>query len=153
MKYLIILFFIALFNSPNALANSFSGVVVHHTATKNGKEFSLEKCNAIHTAKPRGWDSCGYSYLIQPNGAITESRGLRRRGAHCGYECNKKNIGIAFVGTFTNVSPSVSQLESFEKLVKRLEQELGELQLSPHKDHKSTLCPGIAFDEIMKRRK
>lgn len=73
-----------------------SRVVVHCTATPNGREYTVEQCNADHVA--RGWKKIGYHGLIAPDGEFLQGRGLNEQGAHAGGKDNVDSLGIALVG-------------------------------------------------------
>lgn len=71
-------------------------VVIHCTATPNGKEYTYDQCNADHIA--RGWKKIGYHGMIAPDGEFIRGRGYNEQGAHVGGDDNKDTIGIALVG-------------------------------------------------------
>ena len=65
-----------------------------------------------------GWGDIGYNFLIDPNGVIYEGRagGSGAIGAH--FSCRNTNtVGVALLGTYSNVSPSAEALGSLEKLL------------------------------------
>lgn len=70
-----------------------------------------EECNDWH--KERGWDSCGYNFVIEPDGTVYEGRGINKVGAHVkGF--NSKFLGICFV---SEDKATEEQLQSFVKLL------------------------------------
>lgn len=70
-------------------------VIIHCTATEQGKNYCVQDVRAWHQA--RGFTNCGYHYLIHLDGTIEAGRPLQEPGAHClGH--NKYSIGIAYVG-------------------------------------------------------
>ena len=110
-----------------------TGIVVHWS---DSSAMTLEQCDEWHNAK--GWNGCGYNFIIQRSGAIDEGRGLERIGAHAkGY--NSQFLGICFVG---NSAPTPEQLEAWKIIKYRLEDQLGRLPVVTHQAIGSTECPG-----------
>lgn len=71
------------------------GVIIHCSDTPNGKDIGgVKTIDEWH--KARGWKSCGYHYVINPNGTVEEGRPLGTKGAHC--EGHNDKIGICLVG-------------------------------------------------------
>ena len=124
---------------------AWEGVVIHHTATPNGKEYSLERCNQDHRA--RGFTSCGYGFLIGPDGVLVRSRGFREVGAHArGY--NSQFLGIAVVG---HSIANRSQFKTLQRFIKKLRRRDREMLVICHKDVGRTLCPGQGLTDQIKR--
>jgi len=78
-------------------------VVLHCSATPDFDEhdrrfdkYGLREIDAWHREK--GWEGCGYHYVIRRTGSIEKGRPHNKEGAHClGH--NKNSIGICFIGT------------------------------------------------------
>jgi hypothetical protein len=94
--------------------------VVHHTAGANDLvNWTAEVLNIwyFHTFT-NGWGDIGYNFLIDPNGVIYEGRagGNGAIGAH--FSCRNTNtVGVALLGTFSNVPPTDAALASLERLL------------------------------------
>jgi N-acetylmuramoyl-L-alanine amidase len=75
-------------------------ILVHCTATAEGKDFTVEDIRRWHTTpKPKGngWSDIGYHYVIYRDGTIHEGRSVDISGAHCeGW--NAHSIGVVYVG-------------------------------------------------------
>lgn len=70
-------------------------LVVHCTATKEGKPYTIEQVRQWHLDK--GWSDIGYHYLIDLDGCVHKGRPDIKQGAHVrGY--NKNSLGIVYVG-------------------------------------------------------
>ena len=69
-------------------------IVIHCTATPNGKDISLEALERAH--RLRGFTTIGYHHVIQPKGEIIQTRANEIEGAHVKGE-NHDTIGIALV--------------------------------------------------------
>lgn len=94
--------------------------VVHHTAGSNNVanwEAEVRSIWQLHTFT-NGWGDVGYNYLIDPNGVIYEGRagGFGAIGAH--FSCRNTNtVGIALLGTFSNVPPAQAAIDSLKRLL------------------------------------
>ena len=76
-------------------------LIVHCSATPEGREYSLEQCRKDH--KAQGWSDIGYHYFIDLDGNIHQGRDVDITGAHCaagGH--NQHSIGICYVGGLEN---------------------------------------------------
>lgn len=105
-------------------------VVVHHS---DSTHMSLQECNDWHRA--RGWDSCGYHFIIEPTGEIVPARPINKKGAHCRGHNNL--TGVVFVGKDT---VNQSQVSAFWRLMAKL----GHPKFYGHRDMSGahTECPG-----------
>lgn len=75
-------------------------ILVHCTATPDGKDYTVENIREWHTAKPpkgQGWADIGYHYVVYRDGSVHLGRDVDLIGAHCeGY--NTHSIGVCYVG-------------------------------------------------------
>ncbi len=77
-------------------------IVIHCSATPEGREVTLEDIDAMHKAK--GWKMVGYNYVIELDGTVRVGRPLTISGAHCntngvsGRPYNSHSIGICYIG-------------------------------------------------------
>jgi hypothetical protein len=134
---------------PQAQANAWQWIVIHHSATTTGGAAAFDK---MHKAK--GWDELGYHFVIG-NGTDTRdgqvevgSRWPRQKwGAHAKTPDNKYNdygIGICLVGNFDNERPTKAQVQSLSHLVAYLMKtyKIPADRVIGHGDTKATDCPG-----------
>lgn len=70
-------------------------IVVHCTATKAGKDFTVTEIRAMH--KARGFSDIGYHYLVRLDGRIEPGRDVDVIGAHVSGH-NSHSIGVSYVG-------------------------------------------------------
>src|SRR5207253_9228616 len=97
--------------------------VVHHTAGANSVanwDAELRSIWYLHTFT-NGWGDIGYNFLIDPNGTVYEGRagGEGIIGAH--FSCRNSNtVGVALLGTFSNVPPTDAALASLKQLLTEL---------------------------------
>jgi hypothetical protein len=124
-----------------------SGIVAHHTASSH---MTLKECNAWH--RQRGWDGCGYNYIIDRSGDIIEARGDRRTGAHTKGK-NRDLLGVALVGFGGKHHPyriTQKQINGLRILHAELEARYGRLPIYPHSHFGKTDCPGGYIREIIR---
>ncbi len=89
-------------------------IVVHCSDSRDGDS---EIINGWH--QKRGFDKCGYHYIIKKDGTIEHNlftRSVQEIGAHCrGY--NKHSIGICLIGKNYFIR---KQFDSLDRLIKDL---------------------------------
>lgn len=135
MKFLLALTLLLL---TATTAYAWEGVIVHYT---DSERMSLNDCNEWHNA--RGWNGCGYSFIIQKDGTIDTARGFEREGAHCrGY--NKRFLGIAFVAKGT---ANDRQLRAFKDFLVDNAGKVGRV-IRGHKELGKTECPGQIMEQL-----
>ena len=77
-------------------------IVVHCSATYEGADIKLDDIDRMH--RSRGFNGCGYHYVIELDGTVRVGRSLSRIGAHCnnkskdGTSYNRHSIGICYIG-------------------------------------------------------
>ena len=71
------------------------GIVVHCSATVEGKDFDVSDIERWH--KERGFNRVGYHFVIKLDGTIQTGRELSMIGAHVSGH-NKNTIGICYIG-------------------------------------------------------
>lgn len=95
-------------------------LIVHHTVNDNRSSDWAAVVRAIWNFHfyDRGYIDIGYNYLIDPDGVIYEGRsgGDNVQGAHFS-GVNGGTMGVALLGTFTNVAPTAKALESLRRLL------------------------------------
>lgn len=73
-----------------------SKLIVHCSATPNGRDVTVEQIRQWHLA--RDWDDIGYHYVIYRDGSVNAGRPVEKIGAHC-YGENTGSIGVCLIGT------------------------------------------------------
>lgn len=76
-------------------ARKITEIIVHCTATPEGRNFTVADIRAGHLA--RGFVDIGYHYVIYLDGSVHEGRSIHQTGAHCAGH-NQNSIGISYVG-------------------------------------------------------
>lgn len=162
-------------------------MTVHHTATENNDPDPDARVRAIYTfhVRTNGWADIGYQTLISENGTVYEGRWSGKDSPSCvsgggtGWEFghqtadatspvvtgahvggyNTGNFGVALLGTFTDVAPTVAARDSLVSYLAELSKRHGidpEARvlynngtnsatvntIAGHRDFVATECPG-----------
>ncbi|XP_037632474.1 peptidoglycan recognition protein 5 [Sebastes umbrosus] len=95
-------------------------VVIHHTALPSCKDQKecMSRLVSIQRGhmNDRGFDDIGYNFLVGGDGTVYEGRGWGVVGAHAKGN-NHESLGIAFMGNFTNDTPSAEAMTSVKQLM------------------------------------
>lgn len=123
-------------------------LIVHCTATPEGKNFTTTDIKRWHTApKPngRGWSDIGYHYVIYLDGSIHNGRDVDLIGAHVtGHNYN--SIGIVYVGGTDKNGKAKdtrtdAQKQSLIKLLKELKEKYPKATIHGHSEYANKACP------------
>ena len=139
MKKQMMILITLLFICSNAKAEQikWQGIIVH---ISDSNHMTKEECNDWH--KARGWDSCGYNFVIEPDGVIYEARGINKVGAHAkGF--NSKYLGICFVSKH---EATQEQLNSYKSLIKQYQLDLPTFPHAQFNKHK--VCGLVVIKQI-----
>lgn len=131
-----------------------SEIILHCSATKEGKEFSIKDIDKWH--RDRGFKKVGYHYVIKLDGTIEKGREENEIGAHCTNH-NNKSIGICYIGGLDdNGKPKDTrtqlQKDSLNNLVKDLMKKYG-LKLEDvhgHYEFANKACPCFKIESFRK---
>lgn len=89
-------------------------IVVHCTATKEGKHVTVEDIDKQH--KAQGWSCIGYHYVVYLDGSVHVGRPVEQVGAHAGKAYNPNSIGVCYVGGLdTQGKPADTRTEAQKK--------------------------------------
>jgi len=125
-------------------------IVLHCSATVEGKEYSVDTIRSWHTAK--GWSDIGYHYLISLDGCVGIGRPIDKQGAHVRGH-NKDTIGICYVGGVNaDLKPkdtmTPEQEDTFRSLVASIRTLFGEdITIHGHNEFSSKACPSFIVKE------
>lgn len=125
-------------------------IIIHHSATEDGRTFSWHAIHHYHT-NVLGWSDIGYHAgieLFQDKYLCLFGRPDVVPGAHTrGF--NADSLGFCFVGNFDEVEPQRSRLRCAARRVLvpwLLRHGLGVDTLVPHRNFSNKTCPGKLFD-------
>jgi N-acetylmuramoyl-L-alanine amidase len=138
--------------TDDVLRDEWEEIIFHHTATPRSSKYDVEWCRSFHVEQ-RGWSDIGYHLYIEHDGAISRGRPLNRIGAHCSNK-NGIAIGIAVCGGMLadgsyGITLTDEQKQAMRECVEELRRRTGkDLNVSGHRDHKSTLCPLFEVKDV-----
>ena len=120
-----------------------SEIIVHCTATVEGKNFTVDEVRKWHIK--RGFGDIGYHYLIYLDGSIHAGRNVDKNGAHTvGHNAN--SIGVCYVGGLDkNNKPkdtrTPEQKEALLWLLKELKKLYPKATIHGHREFANKACP------------
>lgn len=119
-------------------------LIVHCSATPEGKPYTVQNIDKWHKAK--GWKGIGYHYVIYLDGTIHKGRPEEEIGAHCqGHNAN--SIGICYIGGIAKDGKTPkdtrtdAQKQSLIELLKALKAKYPEAIIHGHRDFANKACP------------
>lgn len=127
-------------------ARRITEVIVHCSATPEGKDYTVDDITAWH--KARGFNTIGYHYVIYRDGGIYLGRDVDKVGAHCTGH-NSNSIGICYIGGCdkTGKKPkdtrTAAQKESLIKLLKYMKQMYPGIEIYGHRNYANKACPSF----------
>ena len=118
-------------------------IIVHCSATIEGKDFNAKDINQWHTAN--GWAGIGYHYVVKIDGTVEKGRDVRKIGAHC-YGHNKHSVGVCYIGGLdAEENPkdtrTAEQKDSLWHLVNMLKIKYPKAKVYGHRDFSKKACP------------
>lgn len=123
-------------NFSNGLLRPIDLLVIHCSATRENRPFSVQALEASHRA--RGFNGIGYHYYIRQSGKVVNTRPLYRSGAHVKGH-NRNSIGICYEGGLDrNGNPADTrtpeQRMALRQLVAKLCDRFPESKVCGHRD-------------------
>ena len=120
-----------------------SEIIVHCTATPDGRPVSVAEIDAWH--RQRGFDCIGYHYLVGLDGRVDAGRHPDRAGAHCKGH-NARSIGVAYVGGLDAAGRSAdtrtyAQRAALTALLRTLRKLYPRARIRSHRDFAAKDCP------------
>lgn len=81
--------------APQPSSRRIDKIILHCSATPEGKDYTVEQIRSWHLAN--GWSDIGYHFVIYRDGTVHRGRPVEKIGAHTtGY--NAHSIGICYIG-------------------------------------------------------
>lgn len=118
-------------------------IIIHCTATKEGKHFTVEQIHKMHLAN--GWSGIGYNYLIYLDGTIYEGRPVDCVGSHTTNH-NSISVGICYVGGLdkngkAKDTRTPAQKASMIYLCRKLHNKYPDATFHGHREYANKACP------------
>ena len=118
-------------------------IIVHCTATKEGRNYTVEDVDGWH--KQKGWSCIGYHYLIYIDGSIHEGRPVEAVGAHCEGH-NAISVGVCYVGGLSERGVACdtrteAQRRALVTILKELKQKYPTARIYGHYNFAKKACP------------
>ena len=122
---------------------SITEIIVHCSATPEGKEYSIDTIRQWH--KERGFSDIGYHYVVHLDGRVEDGRDVNIAGAHCSGH-NSHSIGICYIGGLSkNGKPkdtrTPQQKAAMKSLIEQLKEEYPGATIHGHNEFSSKACP------------
>lgn len=131
-------------------------IIVHCTATPEGKDYSVATIDKWH--KARGWSGIGYHFVVHLDGTVERGRPVEKVGAHVAGR-NAKTIGAVYVGGVERDGKTPkdtrtpAQKISLTNLLKELVAKYAITKISGHNEYAAKACPSFdasaAYDYLV----
>lgn len=124
-------------------------IIIHCSATSEGVDYTVRDIDRWHREK--GWNGCGYHYVVLLDGTIEQGRPLRLAGAHC-LNHNAHSIGICYIGGLDSKgTPSDTrtqkQRDVLRSLVQSLKKRFPGATVHGHNEFAAKACPCFRVKE------
>jgi N-acetyl-anhydromuramyl-L-alanine amidase AmpD len=125
-------------------------IVVHCSATTPDQDIGFKEIDKMHKAK--GWNGCGYHFIIRRNGAIETGRPLQTKGAHVRGH-NSHSWGVCLVGGLDYDTTPIeddftsAQLTSLNSIISGLLYRAPKAEVLGHRD----LSPDLDGDGVVEK--
>ena len=121
-------------------------IIVHCTATAEGKNFKAADIDRWHKAK--GWNGIGYHHVVDLDGTVEPGRTENEVGAHC-LKHNTNSIGVVYVGGLSSDGKTPKDTRTPEqkaalvKLLTELKHRYTNATIHGHRDFAAKACPSF----------
>lgn len=118
-------------------------IIIHCSATREGKAFTIHNIDKWH--RERGWNGCGYHYVIHLDGSVHTGRPSNVVGAHCTGH-NTHSIGVCYIGGL-DISGNPKDTRTKEQrlamaeLIATLKRDFPGAKVFGHRDFSNKECP------------
>lgn len=121
-------------------------IIVHCTATAEGKNFKAADIDRWHKAK--GWNGIGYHHVVDLDGTVEPGRPENEVGAHC-LKHNANSIGVVYVGGLASDGKTPKdtrtpqQKAALVKLLTEIKYRYPNATIHGHRDFAAKACPSF----------
>lgn len=127
-------------------------IIVHCTATPEGREVSVQEIERWHRQK--GYNGIGYHYVVHLDGKVERGRDERAVGAHTAGQ-NHCSVGVVYVGGCDRAmkpkdTRTAAQKVSLQKLLTELRRRYPKAEIYGHRDFTRKACPSFDAKEEYK---
>jgi N-acetylmuramoyl-L-alanine amidase len=125
---------------------SINEIIVHCSATPEGKDFTVADIDRWHRA--RGFACIGYHFVIYRDGTVHDGRALARAGAHC-VNHNAHSIGVCYIGGVAKDgrtpkdTRTIEQKDALVLLLGKLKRQFPTARIRGHRDFAAKACPSF----------
>lgn len=128
-------------------------IIIHCSAVRPWQVSGLQDIDRWHRQK--GWNGCGYHYVVRRDGTIETGRPLEMVGAHCVHH-NQHSIGVCYEGGLdadglTADTRTAAQKVAMRQLLEKLHEQFPKAVIAGHNVFDPTKdCP--CFDAVSEYR-
>lgn len=121
-------------------------VIIHCSATPEGKDFTVADIDKWH--KARGFRKIGYHYVVYRDGSYHVGRNIEEIGAHCTGR-NSNSIGICYIGGCAKDGKTAkdtrteTQKKTLITLVRTMKAKYPGIAVHGHRDYANKACPSF----------
>lgn len=120
-------------------------IVVHHTAgptTQTPADIARYHSGPGNHICEEGCPGISYHFLLDRAGMVYQVNDLETVSFHVS-GANTSSVGISLIGNYSEIQPTKTQLRRLKDTIRFVERQVGrKLNLTAHRDYKSTDCPG-----------
>lgn len=122
-------------------------IIIHCSATPEGKDFSVKDIRRWHLA--RGFSDIGYHYVVYRDGSVHPGRPVAQVGAHCTGH-NSRSVGVCYIGGCASDGKTPrdtrtpAQRGALADLVASLRKKYPHASVHGHSEFAAKACPSFS---------
>lgn len=133
------------------MARLINKIILHCSATPEGKNFTVEDIDKWH--KARGWQGIGYHYVVYRDGSIHVGRSEDKVGAHTSGH-NANSIGVCYIGGVASDGKTPKdtrtdlQKAALSGLIAGLKRKYPNAMIHGHYEFAAKACPSFKIEDL-----